>query len=86
MYVDSHFSPHHQYSLGVEVGSGRKYLSIPVSNGVFDYEEYYELDADEYNAFASDQIAASEFAQSCRERERDDRLIERPGWNRGTPV
>ncbi len=34
----------YRFTLGVEEISGRFYVSIPVSNGMADYEEYYEID------------------------------------------
>ena len=85
-YVDTFFSRKDRYSIGIEDDQQKRYLSIPVSNGVFDYEEYYELTAQEYDSFLADRDAARRFAESCRNRERDELLIEKPGWNRGTPV
>ncbi|WP_111511067.1 hypothetical protein [Mycobacterium kyogaense] len=86
VYVDTYFSAQDRYSLGIEDNSCKAYLSIPVSSGVVDYEEYYELAADEYCELLQNRSKAAEFAESCRNRDRDGRLIERPGWNRGTPV
>jgi hypothetical protein len=85
-YIDAFFSREARYSIGSESETRRRYLSIPVSNGVVDYEEYYELDATEYDELLRDADAAVRFAESCRNRREDDRLIEKPGWNRGTPV
>ena len=85
-YIDHYFSREHRYSIGIEDKSNRRYLSIPVSNGPLDYEEYYEVTPEEYQHFLSDASAAIDFAESCRRRERDDLLIQKPGWNRGTPV
>jgi len=51
-----------------------------------DYEEYYEITPDQYQAFLSDKNTAIEFVESCRRHENDDFLIEKPGSNRGTPV
>ena len=85
-YVDTFFSRADRYSIGIEDESGKRYLSIPVSNGVFDYEEYYELTAEQYETFLTDSQSANDFAASCRSHERDELLIEKPGWNRGTPV
>jgi hypothetical protein len=75
-----------RYSIGVELRSGRYYLSIPVSSGVVDYEEYYELTEDQYRQFLADKELTIEFAEACRRRERDELLLQRPGSNRGTPV
>lgn len=85
-YRDTVFSRDHRYSIGIDDQTGQPYLSIPVSSGVVDYEEYYLLDAVEYEHLLREEGAAVVFAESCRNRERDDRLIHKPGWNRGTPV
>lgn len=85
-FEDTYFSREDRYSIGVESSSGRFYASIPVSNGIVDYEEYYELTPDQYNEFLRDAAAAVEFVESCRRRERDDLLLQRPGNNRGIPV
>jgi hypothetical protein len=85
-FTDSYFSREDRFSLGVEETTGRFYVSIPVSNGVVDYEAYYELGARQYDAFMSDPASAIPFVQECRLREHDDLLIQKPGWNRGTPV
>lgn len=85
-YNDTFFSREDRYSIGIESDSGRRYVSIPVSNGPFDYEEYYELTSDQYQEFLGNRLAAIDFVESCRRHERDDLLIEKPGWNRGTPV
>lgn len=49
------------------------------------YEEYYRIDAVEYERFKSNSAAARAFADACRRREHDDRLILKPGSDRGTP-
>jgi hypothetical protein len=85
-FEDTYFSKEDRYSLGIESTSGRHYVSIPVSNGIVDYEEYYEITPDEYHLFLCDKAAAVEFVESCRKHERDDLLIQKPGSNRGTPV
>lgn len=85
-FEDAYVSREHRFSLGREVTTGRAYLAVPVSNGIVDYEEYYALDAERYAAFLADPVAALPFAQECRLRQHDDLLLQRPGWNRGTPV
>jgi hypothetical protein len=85
-YCDKYFSQDDRYSLGAESITGRHYASIPVSNGIVDYEEYYEITPEQYETFLNDKAAAVEFVESCRRHERDDLLIEKPGSNRGTPV
>jgi hypothetical protein len=85
-FEDTYFSKEDRYSLGVESTSGRNYASIPVSNGIVDYEEYYEITADQFRDFSADRHAAIGFIESCRRHEQDDLLIQKPGSNRGTPV
>jgi hypothetical protein len=85
-FDDVFFSREDRYSIGVESTSGRYYASIPVSNGIVDYEEYYELTEDQYQEFLRDKAAAIAFVEACRRREHDDLLLQRPGNNRGTPV
>jgi hypothetical protein len=85
-FDDTYFSRDDRYSIGVESNSGRFYASIPVSNGIVDYEEYYELTREQYDTFLRDSAAAIEFIEACRRREHDDLLLQRPGNNRGTPV
>lgn len=85
-FDDTFFSRDDRYSLGIESTSGRRYASIPVSNGIVDYEEYYEITLDQYQAFLGNRAAAIEFVEACRRHEHDDLLIEKPGSNRGTPV
>ena len=75
-----------RFSLGIEAESGRYYLSIPVSNRAADYEEYYEITADEFERFRHDESIASEFARRCRDRHEDKRLMQKPGRDRGVSV
>ncbi|WP_083198665.1 hypothetical protein [Mycobacterium malmoense] len=85
-FDDTYFSREDRYSIGVESTSGRYYASIPVSNGIADYEEYYELTPNQYHHFLRDPSDALDFIEACRRREHDDLLLQRPGNNRGTPV
>jgi len=85
-FEDTYFSKSERYSLGTESTSGAHYLAIPVSNGLFDYEEYYRIGLDRYTTFLNSPEAAVTFAQQCRRREHDDLLWQPPGTNRGTPV
>jgi hypothetical protein len=78
-FKDTYFSRDGRYSIGVEPTSGRYYASIPVSNGIVDYEEYYELTLDQYDEFLRDSTAAIAFIEACRRREHDDSLLQRPG-------
>lgn len=75
-----------RFSVGVEEDSGRHYVSIPVSNGLVDYEEYYEIDQATFERYCADPDSARELVERCRRREMDDRLIVKPGKNRGTAI
>ncbi|MFK7608710.1 MULTISPECIES: hypothetical protein [unclassified Pseudomonas] len=82
-FNDIFFSKENRYSLGTELQSGKHYLSIPVSYGIVDYEEYYEIDSNLLQQFQTQQETALEFAQKCRRQELDELLIVKPGSNRG---
>ena len=81
---DEYFSPDHRYSLGIDDDSGRYYASLPVSTGLVDYEEYYELTGAQYAQFLADPGVAIAFVDRCRRREHDELLLQKPGWNRGS--
>lgn len=74
-----------RFSIGVEEVSGKYYLSIPVSNRLADYEEYYEITREEFDMFVRDIELANDFANRCRKREMDHLLILKPGADRGVP-
>ncbi|MBU9828171.1 hypothetical protein ACE2AK_26165 [Rahnella perminowiae] len=82
-FEDVFFSREERYSIGIEKESGRHYLSIPVTNHMIDYEEYYEISESDYNIFLSDPAAAVNFAKQCKRREKDALLIVKPGDLRG---
>jgi hypothetical protein len=87
MNFNDHFvSSTHRFSIGKETRTGRHYLSIPVSNGLVDYEEYYEITAQQSEHFTNDLPAATSFAEKCRQRMRDHLLIIKPGTNRGIAI
>ena len=75
-----------RFSIGIEEESGSYYLSIPVSNQMVDYEEYYKINEEQFDSFKADMDSALEFVHQCREREKDDLLILKPGKNRGVPL
>lgn len=85
-FDDTYFSQTDRYALGIESVSGRYYASIPVSNGIVDYEEYYELTPHQYRKFLVERTAALAFVHACRRRQHDSLLLQQPGGNRGTPV
>jgi hypothetical protein len=82
-FEDEVYSPAHRCGLGFDRVAGGHYLSIPVSNRLTDYEEYYRLTPAEYARFRGDPDAASAFADLCRRRKADERLILPPGTDRG---
>lgn len=82
-FKDEFFSSHPRYSLGVEEVSGKKYISIPVSNTQMEYEEYYEVSPDVYKALLKYPELARSHAEKCRRRENDVNLILKPGEDRG---
>jgi len=83
---DEFFDRAERYSLGVDEDSGRHYASFPVSSSAVGYEEYYELTEDQYRLLLADGALALAFVEECRRHERDELLLQQPGWNRGTPV
>jgi hypothetical protein len=85
-FSDVFTSRKHMFSIGVEETKGRFYVSIPVSNGLVDYEEYYEIDRASFELFQNDIDAAVDFVMKCRRRELDELLIEKPGTNRGSAI
>jgi hypothetical protein len=85
-FEDVYFSKAERYSLGMEADSHRYYISIPVSNGIVDYEEYYAVSDEQYEVFLSNRSDAVSFADACRMHKHDDLLLHKPGTNRGTPV
>lgn len=72
-----------RYCLGVEEESGVFYLGFPVSNRMVQYDEYYLLSKEEYEMFLSNPDAALPLLDKCRQRECDERLIQKPGRDRG---
>ncbi|MHC8343586.1 hypothetical protein [Pseudomonas sp. RT6P73] len=72
-----------RFSIGIELETGKPYVSIPVSSRLVDYEEYYQIDGVAYELYMSDPTAALEFVNLCRNREVDYLLIFEPGTDRG---
>lgn len=82
-FKDMAFNRTGRYALGLDTQTGGYYLSIPVTIGVADYEEYYAISEAEFETFRSNPNAATTFADACRRREMDHLLIVQPGRNRG---
>jgi hypothetical protein len=75
-----------RFSIGIEEQTGKYYISIPVANSLVDYEEYYAINKSEFDEFSASIAAAAEFVRQCRSRELDDRLIMKPGKDRGVAI
>jgi hypothetical protein len=75
-----------RFSIGIERDSKKYFLSIPVSNGLVEYEEYYEIDKAEFERFSHSLDPMRETAALCRARKNDARLLQQPGKNRGSPT
>ncbi|MCU0124926.1 hypothetical protein N8H41_13185 [Pseudomonas vlassakiae] len=83
-FNDTYTSREHRFSLGIELTSQQCYLSIPVSNALVDYEEYYRIDKARYTVWLQDPSAALPMVVRCRRRELDPALMMQPGAQRGT--
>jgi hypothetical protein len=79
------FSPRHRFALGVEEGGDRYYLSIPVSNGLVDYEERYAITRESFERYRRDLESALPMVRACRARTLDHLLLEPAGTPRGEP-
>jgi hypothetical protein len=82
-FEDCFVSAEHRFSIGREVDSGKYYLSIPVSNGLVDYEEHYEITGSDAERFRTAPELARQLAEKCRNRTIDAALIVQPGTDRG---
>lgn len=76
----------HGFAIGIEEESGKYYLSIPVSNQLVDYEEYYEISDTEFKLFEKNLEDAGVLADRCKRRLEDVRLLQKPGRMRGSPT
>ena len=59
------------------------YVSIPVSNRLADYLEYYTIAPHLVQDYPDTFDAVMEIVTKCRNREFDGQLIEKPGSDRG---
>lgn len=85
-FKDSKFYREYSFSVGVDTDTSTPYVSIPVSNGLVDYEEYYAIPPDWLAEPDHHLVELRQFVEQCRARKMDDRLLQQPGSNRGTPV
>ncbi|GAA1456512.1 hypothetical protein [Williamsia maris] len=82
-YLDTFTSFPRGVALGIDVESGRPYLSIPAGSGHSSEEwRYFRISYDELHAFDTDIEAAVLFADACRGGGHDDRLVSLPPTER----
>jgi hypothetical protein len=82
-FVDTAINREQRFSIGREAESGLYYLSIPVSNRLCDYEEYYQIPKAVHDAYPGNLAELIEFARQCRGRLNDHLLFLKPGSDRG---
>ena len=82
-FVDTVTNREQRFSIGQEAESGLYYLSIPVSNNLCDYEEYYQISKAVHDAYPTNLAELIEFTRQCRERRNDHLLFLKPGSDRG---
>ncbi len=75
-----------RFSVGKDTQQNMYYLSIPVSSGIVDYDEYYTIPSEWATASDQHQRDLDNFAEECRHQKHDDLLILKPGTNRGVAV
>jgi hypothetical protein len=64
--------------LGMEQGTGRRYLRTPMPKRNGEREEHYGVDLQEYETFIADPAEAHRFADECRREEHLDRWMPCP--------
>lgn len=82
-FVDTATDRGQRFSIGQELESGGYYLSIPVSNRLCDYEEYYEISRAAHDGYPGNLADLAAFASRCRARLCDGLLLIPPGTDRG---
>ena len=85
-FVDSCIFRVERFSIGTEEISGKHYLSMPIANPYVDYEEYYEIDDDDFFACPNNLDQLKQIAEKSRARQKDARLIVKSGKLRGSPI
>jgi hypothetical protein len=71
------------FSLGRNGETGKPVFAIPVRNRMVEYQEWYAISEEELEALRNDFDLAAGYATLCGRREMDDRLILKPGTDRG---
>lgn len=82
-FTHTHVFTDERFSLGSDNRTRARYLAIPASDPAADAEEYYRLSRDEFARFTTDPAVALAFADACRARLHDDRLIVERDARRG---
>jgi hypothetical protein len=73
-----------RFTLGKDEESGRYYVSIPVSNGLVEYSEYYAISDSEFEHLNSAANEIRGLVERSRAQQNDENLIVKPGSNRGS--
>jgi hypothetical protein len=81
VYVDSQ----RRFSLDIDEDTGKTYVAISVFNGMVEYDEWYEVDAEIFERYRADPALAHDFVDRCKRREMDHLLLLKPGRLRGQP-
>lgn len=72
-----------RFALEVDEESGRTFVSIPVSNRLCDYLEWYEVDNETFEKYKADPTLAHDLVGKAKRREVDHLLLLKPGTDRG---
>ncbi len=83
--VDILVNTEERFSIEKDIESGKCYLSFPVFNGLAEYSEFYKLSQTELDEFLKNKDALRDFVKQCKGRQKDDRLLMKPGRLRGEP-
>lgn len=82
-YTTLYVSLDPRFSLERGVTTGKPVLSIPVTNQMAEYDEWYSISEEEFEQFMADHDLAKDFAVRCGYRQMDERLVLKPGRVRG---
>ncbi len=74
-----------RFSLDIDENSGRTFVSIPVTNKMTEYDEWYEVDKATFEKFKADPTLAHDMVEQAKRREIDHLLLLKPGADRGVP-
>ena len=85
-FLDLYINKEHRFSLGVEEATGKFYISIPVSNSMVDYEEFYEIDERFIKNHPENLNEIKAILKKCRDQKNDENLFYKPGRDRGEPT